>query len=271
MISYFNVLLIFIIPPIILLGILTKVRFKTIKIFSLDSISAIIFLSIIAFIYTTPWDNYLVSEGIWFYDSELISGIVIFWVPIEEYLFFILETILVALLYLNINTVNMKEQLELRTENMAHQSLRVSGFVLIMSIWLISFFLFVFGPNQYSYISLILIWALLPIAIQVIYGADIIIDNLVPVSLTIIISTIYLSLVDAYAIYSGTWTISPNTSLEGFKIGIMPIEEIMFFLLTSILVTFGMLLSTNYKSRIRLFILLDRIKLKNYRMTLVKG
>ena len=44
----------------------------------------------LAVTYTTPWDNYLVATGVWYYNPELVTGIVIGYVPIEEYTFFVL-------------------------------------------------------------------------------------------------------------------------------------------------------------------------------------
>src|SRR5512144_832716 len=52
---------------------------------------------IVAVIYTTPWDNYLVATGVWYYDPNLVSGIKIGWVPIEEYIFFVLQSLLAGL------------------------------------------------------------------------------------------------------------------------------------------------------------------------------
>src|SRR5512133_3182567 len=52
---------------------------------------------ILAVLYTTPWDNYLVATGVWYYNPKLVTGIVIGYVPIEEYTFFVLETILSGL------------------------------------------------------------------------------------------------------------------------------------------------------------------------------
>ena len=52
---------------------------------------------LLAVIYTTPWDNYLVATGVWYYNPELVTGLVIGYVPIEEYTFFVLETILAGL------------------------------------------------------------------------------------------------------------------------------------------------------------------------------
>src|SRR5690349_7866596 len=52
---------------------------------------------LLAVIYTTPWDNYLVATGVWYYNPGLVTGIVLGYVPLEEYTFFVLETILAGL------------------------------------------------------------------------------------------------------------------------------------------------------------------------------
>src|SRR5512142_2773651 len=52
---------------------------------------------LLAVIYTTPWDNYLVATGVWYYNPNLVTGLVIGYVPIEEYTFFVLETVLAGL------------------------------------------------------------------------------------------------------------------------------------------------------------------------------
>ncbi len=51
-------------------------------------------LAAIAVVYTTPWDNYLVATGVWYYDPRLVLNRTIGYVPVEEYLFFILQTFL---------------------------------------------------------------------------------------------------------------------------------------------------------------------------------
>ena len=58
---------------------------------------AILVHVILAVVYTTPWDNYLVATGVWYYNPALVTGIVFGYVPIEEYTFFIVETILSGL------------------------------------------------------------------------------------------------------------------------------------------------------------------------------
>ncbi len=55
---------------------------------------AFLILPSLALLYTTPWDNYLVATGVWWYDPALVSGIILGWVPLEEYLFFVLQPML---------------------------------------------------------------------------------------------------------------------------------------------------------------------------------
>ena len=52
---------------------------------------------IAAVVWTTPWDNYLVATGVWYYNPDLVTGVTLGWVPIEEYTFFILQTLLTGL------------------------------------------------------------------------------------------------------------------------------------------------------------------------------
>ncbi len=55
---------------------------------------------IAALIYTTPWDNYLVATRVWSYDPSRVWNVVVGVVPLEEYLFFVLQTTLTGLLTL---------------------------------------------------------------------------------------------------------------------------------------------------------------------------
>ena len=64
----------------------------------------------LALIYTTPWDNYLVATGVWWYDPELITGLTLGWVPVEEYIFFILQTALTGLWALAVQRSILREK-----------------------------------------------------------------------------------------------------------------------------------------------------------------
>jgi len=92
--TYFGVLGVFIVPPLVALIALLASRSR-----SADWLPyvAVLTLAVIAVVYTAPWDNYLVATSVWWYDEALVSGVTIGWVPIEEYLFFALQTVLTGL------------------------------------------------------------------------------------------------------------------------------------------------------------------------------
>ena len=102
---------------------------------------------VMALVYTSPWDNYLVATGVWYYAPKLVSGIIL-------------------------------------------------GYV----------------------------------------------------ALNILSMTLYLAVADAFAIASGTWTIDPARS-TGIFIGALPIEEALFFLVITALITFGVTLLLSDMSR----------------------
>ena len=100
--TYFGFLARFVVVPIILfvfLNWLAQRRGRTIPdaLRGMPAIPTLLAHVLIALIYTTPWDNYLVATRVWWYDPDLVTGIVIGWVPIEEYTFFILQPIMTGL------------------------------------------------------------------------------------------------------------------------------------------------------------------------------
>ena len=56
---------------------------------------------------------------------------------------------------------------------------------------------------------------------------------------------------DGLAIRSGTWTISPANTVGLDLAGILPLEEITFFLATNVVIVFGMVLMLARESHIR--------------------
>lgn len=51
-----------------------------------------------ALLYTGPWDNLLIGNGVWSYGRDRVIGITIGAVPIEEYAFYILQVAATGLL-----------------------------------------------------------------------------------------------------------------------------------------------------------------------------
>ncbi len=51
-------------------------------------------VSVVALLYTAPWDNWIVIHGVWSYGPHQVLGVVIGHVPLEEYLFYVLQVFL---------------------------------------------------------------------------------------------------------------------------------------------------------------------------------
>ena len=205
-------------------------------------------LVLIAVIYTTPWDNYLVATGVWWYDPKLVTGLTLGWVPIEEYTFFILQTILTGLWLLWL----ARRILPARVMFRARQSLRWGKTLPLGILWLLSVVTLATDWQPGTYLALILVWALPPVMLQTAFGADILWHYRRLVIPGILIPTLYLSIADSLAIQSGTWTISPAQTLGIHFPGGLPLEEFTFFLVTNVLVVFGLILILARESRRRL-------------------
>lgn len=94
--TYFQFLGLFLLPPLAVLSVIAFRRRQLDRI-ALATLATGIFLAIV---YTTPWDNLIVLNGVWTYDVAQVHGIVLGVVPLEEYFFFVLQTLVTGLLVL---------------------------------------------------------------------------------------------------------------------------------------------------------------------------
>ncbi len=193
---------------------------------------------LLALLYTSPWDNYLVAAGVWWYDPDLVLGITIGYVPLEEYLFFVGQTLLLGLAFLAAARLLPRPARPFRSR----PRIRLTSASLTLALWLLGFSLLGLGHRPGAYLGLELAWGMIPLSVQLAFGADILWHYRSPVLWTLLPGTLLLSLADAIAIDSGTWTIDPQQSL-GFVVGgTLPLEEFIFFLLTTSMVVFGVTL-----------------------------
>jgi lycopene cyclase domain-containing protein len=244
--TYFGFLAIFLLVPIFILAYVFIKRNNLIRIQNTPYLKVIITLVIVAVSYTTPWDNYLVANQVWGYDIERVTGITIGWVPIEEYTFFVLQTVLIALWL-----TYLVQRIKIPKTNYFNQKLNLISAGVGILIWIGSGYVLFVGWQAGTYLALILVWALPPVIVQFAYGADILWHYrsiIIPATLA---ATFYLSAADALAIASGVWTIDPITSLNIYIGGVLPVEEFVFFSFTVVLITFGMILAIANESKER--------------------
>lgn len=210
---------------------------------------------LIALVYTTPWDNYLVATRVWWYDENLVWGITLGWVPLEEYLFFVLQPLLTGLLLLT-----LLRYLPVRRRPDSQAFSRILPLAALAVLWLGAALILLLGWQSGTYLGLLLVWALPPVMLQVAFGSDILWRHRRAVLLAILISTLYLAMADSLAIASGTWTINPEQSLRVYLPGGLPLEELIFFLFTNVLVSFGVTLVLAEESQTRFWTVVRRLR-----------
>ena len=101
------------------------------------------------------------------------------------------------------------------------------------------------GTEKFLYLGLILAWACPIMLLQWSLGADRIWHRRKLLVSVIGVSTLYLCLADALAIYLEIWTIS-EIYTTGIKFGSLPLEEAVFFLATNVMVVQGLELAWSF-------------------------
>lgn len=227
--TYSNFLVLFIIPPTLAgLMYLFKSPYKDKQSFK----EALYLLMGIAFVYTTPWDNYLVKTQVWSYEDHRVL-FKIGYVPFEEYCFFVLQTLMTSCWCLFVLDKNTLQKSKTRPQ-LKHL---VTVFLVVM--W--GYSVYCLGHSHTRYLGLILIWSLPVVILQWTIGGQHLLRNFKIYMACLIIPTAYLWTVDGYAIYKGIWGISESQTI-GFKIFSLPFEEAVFFLVTNIMLIQGLLL-----------------------------
>ena len=237
--TYFGFLLRFLFIPILILFILTwRHNNKSFWV-------AVLINVFLAVAYTTPWDNYLVATRVWSYDPKLVSGIVFGYVPLEEYTFFLLQTLFVGLWWKIVSRRIIPDR-----DFKPSQGFRLGSSVIAALIWLGAAIVFLVHWKQMTYFSILLFWSVPPMFPQFLFGADILWNQRKLLAWSILPMGLYLSFTDSLAIASGTWTINPAQS-SGIFISKLPLEEAVFFFVTVTMVSFGITLLLSEASSLR--------------------
>jgi lycopene beta-cyclase len=252
--SYLAFHLVFIVPPlVVLLGVLPRAG----RTFGRRAWWTLPAIALIAFVYTTPWDNYLVSRGIWWYGPDRVIG-TIGWVPVEEYLFFLLQPLLAGLwLYVTLLWFAPRVgEWPLRpapaTEQAAELGVLLRSVVILMPagprVLGITVYLLLAATGAFAltytagtYLGLILVWAAPVLAAQWFFVGDRVAHAPRTFLAAVVPPTLYLWAADRFAIGDGIWSISP-THTTGLHLLGLPMEEALFFLVTNLLVVQGVLM-----------------------------
>ncbi len=224
--TYLQFHLVFIVPAILVLGAVYSRRLRSGSVRPTGRWIAL--LCAIAFVYTTPWDNYLVAREVWWYHPDRVLGTVGY-VPVEEYAFFILQPVLTGL------WLAVLPRWERPTVTPQHRPRIVGG---LLSVLVALAGALMLRQESTLYMGLILAWAFPIVAVQWAWYGDVFMRNLPRLAAGVGGATLYLWIADRVAIGLEIWIISPEYT-TGLHLFGLPIEEAMFFLVTNMMVVQG--------------------------------
>ncbi len=223
--TYIEFLIYFTLSPIAILLIILKKHIDGVF------IKWTVIVSIIAFLATTLWDNFAVYSGIWHFPEEKTLGIKLWYVPIEEYAFFFLQTYLTALVQLAFLVLKNKK-------NYSSVSL---GFLFLPFLFLSGNEILKYPFGNWNYLFHLFSWSGFFILIQFIWGRKKLIKYIPTIIVPALIMTVYFSIADSISIGNGIWDFDKSQTI-GLKVFNVPLEEILFFLMTNLMITVAMIL-----------------------------
>lgn len=189
-------------------------------------------IAVVALVYTTPWDNYLIGRGVWSYGEGVVA--VRFWrAPLGEYLFFVVQPVITALWLFQFHE-GVDRPLAVSPGR------RVFGALAGLAIGGIGAWLF-FADDRTLYLGALLAWAGPVLAIQWAFGWPYLWAQRRTIAIGVGLPTLYLVAADAIALILGIWELSP-TYTTGLGLAGVPIEEVLFFFVTNLFVVQGLVL-----------------------------
>ncbi|KAI8371524.1 Lycopene beta-cyclase [Radiomyces spectabilis] len=197
-----------------------------------------IFLCAVAFGTASPWDNYIVYHRAWSYCPECVTA-VIGYVPLEEYMFFIIMT-LMTVAFSNLVMRWHLPGFYLKPEKSIYSSMCVRYIPIIgfLTVGAKAWHLAV--PATPLFYGSCILWYVCPVLALLWFGAgEYICRRWKAVLFSIAMPTLYLCWVDQVAIAAGTWDISRRTSSGIMVAPHLPLEEFMFFLMINVILVFA--------------------------------
>jgi lycopene cyclase domain-containing protein len=234
--TYLRFHLIFNLPVLIVLAACTG----TVP-WSVEEIEALGLVLLAVMVFTTPWDNLAAKWGIWGFPREKYS-LRLGYLPIEEYAFFLLQSLNVMLAVRALFHFFPDWELGPETDIGKWTLICLAAsvipwiFVAIQLRWLRRHF-----GARVNY-AIHLAWFLPVIYVQWILAPPLFWAHAGLLALVTAAFGIYYTLADLAAVRAGTWFFDEK-QITGAKLGeILPWEEIAFFFLTSLLVAQSYLL-----------------------------
>jgi lycopene cyclase domain-containing protein len=218
--SYAAVHLLFTVPVALLLLILPGLQLCNVR------RAALLFICVVAVAWTTLWDAYLIHRGIWRYPGGGGSvAATLLGVPLEEYFFFIIQSIIVSLVTFRARDAFTRRAGPRDCKKAPRSSNKQGGSpgssesswcsvlflnavpsICLLFLTAISTCAYLVG-GRWTYCGLILLWACPVLALQIGYGGSLLYRErcILPMLLSISVSTVSLWALDQVALEAKTW------------------------------------------------------------------
>ena len=184
----------------------------------------------LAVLYTTPWDNYLIAQGVWAYGEGRVAGRI--WLaPLGEYLFILLQPVVAAFWLFHLPSPTVEVGTGRRDWLVG---LAAGGVVTAVGAALLT-------TDATFYLGAILAWGGPVLALQWAVGWRYLVAVRRHVALAVGVPTLYLWVADWVALRQGVWMISDRYT-TGLGLPGLPVEEMTFFLTTNLFVVQGLVL-----------------------------
>nr|UYR58270.1 15-cis-phytoene synthase/lycopene beta-cyclase [Rhodotorula sp.] len=203
-----------------------------------DVYKTLFLITQIAVTATIPWDSYLIRNRIWSYPDSSVVGPTLFAIPYEEVFFFFVQTYLTSTLYAVLTRPIVHATLLPRTPSEG-RTVKWTGTALLCGVFALSWAKLEEG-GEGTYLALIVGWvAPFLTLLWWVASEHICAMPRATLLLAIFAPTVFLWELDARALQRGTWVIEQGTKL-GWDFRGLEIEEAVFFLLTNVMIVFGM-------------------------------
>lgn len=191
--------------------------------------TAIALVAVVTVVYAAPWDNYVVSQGVWTYgDGSVVAQLP--YTPLGEYLFFVLQPALVGAWYYRdppdvVADVGVGPFPTRPVTGAIWFAAALAGGALLSAPSL---------EGGGYYLGALLLWVAPLIAVEWVFGGPALWRYRRPLVSAVAVTTAYLWVVDWVALETGVWSVSAAHSL-GVAVAGVPVEELAFFLLSNTL------------------------------------
>lgn len=230
MLTYIDVHFIYTLPVVAVLALITWPFISRLELFKIG------FVCTMAFVYTTPWDNYIIFHDAWMYKPKNILA-VIGYVPVEEYMFFVIQTLMTSLWAL-ICTRWSPACFNFNFNKTSYTLIRWIPILALAMTTVQGYNIAIPGKNTF-YLGCILWWSC-PVIMFLWYGAgNYFVKKSTSSAIAVIVPTLYLCWVDCIALKDDVWHINEKTSLNIFVVDELPFEECLFFLITNLIIVLG--------------------------------